>query len=120
MRCKSDYFAALYQLALYFVIHGEFQKSIDAFEKICVVLDKKYQKHLSSPIELEYLYKSVLSIVRISKSYLGNYAIANAYEVVGSRLFEEACSVQYLKLFWSDVPPDLVDSIVGALVLHLG
>lgn len=113
--CKSNYVEAWYQLALCFEAEGRFKEEVDALEKICEILNKKYQEHLLSPIELEYLYCTVLMIAQINKTCLGNWSAASEYEKAANALKRESNSVKYLKLFWSDISTDLSNTICNVI-----
>jgi len=113
--CKSDYVAAWYQLALCFEAEGRFKEEVDALEKICEILNKKYQEHLLAPIELEYLYCTVLRIAQIDRVYLGNWLAASEYEKAANALKRESNSVKYLQLFWLDISADLSNTICNVM-----
>lgn len=115
IRCKNNYVAAWYQLALCFEAEGRSKEEVDALEKICEILNKKYQEHLLSPIELEYLYCTVLRIAQINKTYLGNWSAASEYEKAANALKRESNSVKYLQLFWSDISTDLSNTICNVI-----
>lgn len=111
VKIKSDYFAAWYQIAMCLEVEGRYSEAIDALERICEILNKKYQKHLLAPIELEYLYKTTIKIVQISEVYLNNYMVAQAYEQAADRLKKEVYRDDYLDIIWPSVSEKLRESI---------
>lgn len=99
---KSDYFAAWFQIAVCREKQGKYLEAVAALEKVCQILDRKYQEHLLSPMELEYLSKAVIKISQ-NKTWLGDYALAQTYANIAEDLVREADRTEYLRLVWPNI-----------------
>lgn len=102
IRYKKDYFSAWYQIAVCYESQGNYEEAVKAFEQICLILDKKFNKHLLSPIEIEYLYKAVVGIVRIENDRLGNIYRAESYRNLAKEVIKEVQNTNYLNEVWSN------------------
>ena len=102
IRYKKDYFSAWYQIAVCYESQGNYEEAVKAFEQICLILDKKFKKHLLSPIEIEYLYKAVVGIVRIENDRLGNIYRAESYRNLAKEVIKEVQNTNYLNEVWSN------------------
>ncbi len=83
---KKNYFQAWYQLGECYDQMAQYEESIDAFKEIGNILVGKYRKRKLAPIELEYLYKSVMRIAIIYKSRLGDYITADDYNCLAEEI----------------------------------
>ena len=102
IRYKKDYFSAWYQIAVCYESQGNYEEAVKAFEQICLILDKKFKKHLLSPIEIEYLYKAVVGIARIENDRLGNIYRAESYRNLAKEVIKEVQNTNYLNEVWSN------------------
>lgn len=102
IRYKKDYFSAWYQIAVCYESQGNYEEAVKAFEQICLILDKKFNKHLLSPIEIEYLYKAVVGIARIENDRLGNIYRAELYRNLAKEVIKEVQNTNYLNEVWSN------------------
>jgi tetratricopeptide (TPR) repeat protein len=97
---KGDYFSAWYQIGLCQEDLGKYQEAVGAYEKVISLLRGKCGKHLLAPVELEYLYKSVLKSERIYRKCLGDYVMADCYDDLAEHVKLEAKQTVYLEQVW--------------------
>lgn len=97
LKRKEDYYPSWYQIAMCQKTKGGYHNAVVFFGRVCEILGRKYQKHILSPIELEYLYKSVFEIVQINRLFLKDLISADKYEGMLADLEEEANQTAYLE-----------------------
>lgn len=100
---KPDYYAAWYHLAAAYEASGKYRIAIQYCEYIIEMLDKKYKRHLLSPLELEYFHKTIIKIIMISQYYLGDKATADSYAKLAEDVKKEANDNTYLQCIWPEI-----------------
>lgn len=76
---NGNYIQLWYQLGECYDQMGRYDKAIKVFKQIYNILEHKYNKAILTPLEWEYLYKSVMRIAIIYKVRLGDYSSAYAF-----------------------------------------
>lgn len=99
---QEKYFQAWYQLGDCYERKRDFKNAIKAFKKIHEILKSKYEKHILAPLELEYLYKSIMRIAIIYKLRLMDYTSANQYNELAGRINKEDSIREYVRLLWGE------------------
>ena len=107
IRYKEDYYCAWYQMAVCYEELGDYRNAIEALEKICVILNGKLQKHLLSPTDLDYIYKSVSGIVRLYAEEKRDFHKVNEYWKLIKVLEKEVENTGFLYLVWPEISNDL-------------
>ena len=107
IRYKEDYYCAWYQLAACYEEIGDYRNAIEALEKVCVILKGKFQRHLLSPTDLDYLYKAVTGIARLYEEKEQNIYMATEYWELAKILEKEVENTNFLHLIWPEISYDL-------------
>lgn len=110
---KPDYFAAWYQIGMCLEKKSDYFGALKAFQKIGGILERKYKNHLLAPVELEYLFKSLMKMAQIYKTELDNYVTAYAYSDLAESVKVEAGNTTYLSHVWGEAlkDPDILKII---------
>lgn len=93
---KEDYCYAWYQLGECYEAGAKYASAIEAFEKVYDILKENYSAHLLEPLELEYMYKSVMKIAAIYKTRLNDYGSAHMYSNHAKLIWEEHAFDRYI------------------------
>lgn len=99
---QMNYFQAWYQLGDCYERKKDYKKAIQSFKKIYDILKVKYERHILAPLELEYLYKSIMRIAIIYKIRLMDYSYANQYNELAARINKENAIKEYVRVLWGD------------------
>lgn len=97
---QEKYYQAWYQMADCYERMGEFKKAIEKFSCIIDGLKEKYDRHILSPLELEYLYKSIMRIAIIYKLRFVDYTSANQYNNLAEKIRNDNAIGGYVDLLW--------------------
>lgn len=99
---SSIYCKVLYQLGKCYDNQRQYDIAIETFHKIYSYFREKYIKHLLSPLELEYMYKSVMQIAIICKMQLGDYKSAYVYNDLANEIIGNMPIDKYIHQVWKE------------------
>lgn len=110
---KRDYFSAWYQIGLCYEMQYDCRRAILAYEKVGRIVKERYERHMLSPIELEYFYKAVVKLEDLHRS-IQNDREAREYEKERNKLKKsEPEQIKYHVEIWPDMPEDLSGNIIA-------
>lgn len=99
---KNDYFEAYFESGKCWYRQNKFDAALIMFEKTLEVLNSKLVKHLLSPIELEYFFDTLQSIIHIYKYAIGDSYMASKYEGCLPIIQNEIYQTRFLNYVYFD------------------
>lgn len=91
-----EYYQVWYQLGDTYESMGKRKMAIEAFRRVYEVLENKLERQILSPMEWEYIYKSVMRIAMIYKINYGDYISAYDYNDIANSINEESVIDNYI------------------------
>ena len=121
IRHKSDYYKAYYELGECYEETACYHEAAEQYTKVYLALKDKLEKHLLEPIELAYLYRSMVKAAFIKKENEGKGLLAKEYRLLAEQAKKEVDDLTYLKLAWPEAAAneELKGKIREAMALHM-
>jgi tetratricopeptide (TPR) repeat protein len=118
---KKDYFNAWYQMGLCHEGLGKYREAIEDYEKVMLLLKRRLERHILSPMELEYLYKACMKVSLIYTNRLGDMLASESYGNRVSMLRKEIERTEFLYQIWPEARDDeiLREAVITAINEHM-
>lgn len=107
---KKDFYQAWYELGICQELSDQHDDAYQAYEKVLLILNDKLQRHLLSPIEQDYLYRTIGNIIRLSYSININGDIFG-YQNLLFQVIESEQNNKYLETVFPNIEKEMIVSI---------
>lgn len=105
---KKDFYQAWYELGICQELSYQHDDAYHTYEKVLLILNDKLQRHLLSPIEQDYLYRTIENIIRLSYSINGDIF---GYQNLLFQVIESEQNNKYLGTEFPNIEKEMKDSI---------
>ena len=105
---KKDFYQAWYELGICQELSYQHDDAYHTYEKVLLILNDKLQRHLLSPIEQDYLYRTIENIIRLSYSINGDIF---GYQNLLFQVIESEQNNKYLETEFPNIEKEMKDSI---------
>lgn len=100
---KADYYIAYYRMGKCYKKLRQYENAMQSYQQVYVILERRYQLHVLSPLEITYLFKAANKLVEISEIDLYSSRLAKQFAELAEKVKNEIIIGNYFKEVWNDV-----------------